>query len=253
MDQKSPDIYRTPVNQGVALAWVNSYSAAAIKTREATLLFDPVSMELPNDAELDLIAISHSHTDHWDPHLVAALQHQTQAVVATSPYLSNLLNGTLTGKKESSSTRSAVSIKAGQSDSNPLMPMQPGDQLTIGDVNLIALRCDHAAVEPLSFLISTADGITVYLPGDTTPFCGMEQVPHLGGKGPKERVDIMLWMGTALEDGARIAQLVQPKVFLTYAIAPPAAGIRATGILTRYTPDLPFRALERHEVFSYPR
>ena len=62
----------------------------------------------------------------------------------------------------------------------------------------------------------------------------------------------MLWMGTALEDGARIAQLVQPKVFLTYAIAPPAAGIRVKEILTRYTPELQFRSLERHEVFSYP-
>jgi hypothetical protein len=59
-------------------------------------------------------------------------------------------------------------------------------------------------------------------------------------------------MGTALTDGAEIAKLVQPKAFLGYAIAPPAAGERAYGILTRLTPDIPFQALDRRQVFLWP-
>jgi hypothetical protein len=65
-------------------------------------------------------------------------------------------------------------------------------------------------------------------------------------------VDILLWMGTALEDGARIAQLVRPRTLVTYAIDPPAAGERARRILTRWTPEVWFYPLQRHQVFLYP-
>ena len=286
MNSNNPDIYHTRLSQGLTLAWVNSYSAAVVKTPGATLLFDPVSMEVPDDSTLDLIAVSHGHSDHWDRPLVIRLQQRTQAMVVTSPFLANRLNGSPLPDKRSSSSPMAVSANVakipvysslqkggkgdigsreitGQADSNQVMPVQPGDKLTIGDVTITALRCDHPAEGPLAFLVQTAEGVTVYLPGDTTPFPEMGELvdyrPHPGltaipvpeGEGPKVRVDVLLWMGTALNDGARIAQLVRPKLFLTYAIAPLAAGTRAKEILTQYTPDLPFHALERHEVFLY--
>ena len=62
---------------------------------------------------------------------------------------------------------------------------------------------------------------------------------------------MLISMGTAFEDGARISQLVQPKSMVTYAVDPPAAVARTRSILTRYVPEVPFRALERHEVFVY--
>ncbi|MCH8090657.1 MAG: aminopeptidase P family protein [Chloroflexi bacterium] len=37
-------------------------------------------------------------------------------------------------------------------------PLNPGDHLEVGDVVLTALRCDHAAREPLSFMVRTARG-----------------------------------------------------------------------------------------------
>ena len=132
---------------------------------------------------------------------------------------------------------------------------------------LKGLRCDHPARQPLAFQVRTADGVTVYLPGDTIPFPDMAdlpaQPPHPRSLSPRERVgsdevgdrvgvDIVLWMGTALADGAEIARLVRPKVLLTYAITPAAAGARAKGILTQLTPGLEFQALERNHVFVYP-
>ena len=54
--------------------------------------------------------------------------------------------------------------------------------------------------------------------------------------------------GTAFEDGARISQLVQPKVMVTYAVDPPAVGARARGILTRYSPELPGHSLRHHQI-----
>ncbi len=145
--------------------------------------------------------------------------------------------------------------------------LQPGEEVEVGDVLLTALRCDHAARQPLAFLVRTADGITVYLPGDTTPFPEMARLPgrppHPRSLSPKERegpdevgarvrVDILLWMGTALADGAEIARLVRPRVLVTYAITPAAAGARAKGILTQLTHGLEFQALERNRVFVYP-
>ncbi len=242
MQRNNRGIYHTRVKQGAALAWVNSYSAVAVKTPRAVLLFDPVSMTVPEDATLDLIAISHSHSDHWDPSLVARLQRRTRVSVAASPSLTRRLNGALPARGASTAAE-----------------MIPGDRLNVGDATVTALHCHHPATEPLSFLVRTADGVTIYLPGDTTPFPQMEQVPRQGpsaarapdGEESRVRVDVLLWMGTALEDGARIAQQVAPKEFLTYAIEPPAAGARAKEILTRYCPNLPFRALKRHEVFLY--
>ncbi len=78
------DIYRTKISRGVALAWVNSYSALVVKTPGATLLFDPVGMDVPEGISLDLVAISHGHSDHWDPPLVARLQQRPESRVAAA-------------------------------------------------------------------------------------------------------------------------------------------------------------------------
>ena len=139
-----------------------------------------------------------------------------------------------------------------------IVSLLPGDEITVGGTTVSALRCDHAAVEPLAFQVSTPDGVTVYLPGDTTPFPEMGELPHNGSdrtghsRNNGNGIDVLCWMGTALTDGAQIARLVQPKVLLSYAITPAAAGERAYGILTELTPDIPFQALDRHQVFLWP-
>ena len=269
----TPDIYHTELSRGLALAWVNSYSAVVVKTPGATLLFDPVSLVVPEDTALDLIAISHDHSDHWDPQLVAELQLRARAM-AVSPHLAARLAATIApvGNSPSPSASSTPSTSTGEGwdggappASVNVHPMLPGDRLEVGDVELTALRCDHAAREPLSFMVRTSDGLTVYLPGDSTPFPEMAELPtnphpkslSLGEKdgsdaiGARVRVDVLLWMGTVLGDGAEILRLVAPKALATYAIAPPAAGIRSREMLTRLAPEVSFHALERNQVFMY--
>ena len=260
MSQSSPDIYHVNPASGLALAWVNSYSGTVIKTSGATLLFDPVSLAVPDDVSLDLIAISHGHTDHWDQPLVTALHQRTQAVVATSPYLASKLTNLAPHAFDASST---VARRGEKPLPGSVVALEPGEWLRVGDVTVAALRCDHAAEEPLSFLVRTDDDLVVYLPGDSTPFPAMTRlpvVPHPRSFASKDgdgeqtgmHVDVLLWMGTALDDGARIARIVQPKVLVSYAIAPPAAGVRARGLLTRLTPSIPLHTLENHQVFVYP-
>lgn len=243
----APDIYHIELDRGLAVAWVNSYSAVVVRTPGATLLFDPVSLRVPEDISLDLIAVSHSHSDHWDPGLVAELQQRTGAVVAASPLLASRLNPSGKGR--------------GGQASGGVAPMLPGTQLKIADVTVSALRCDHAAPQPLAFLVRTTDNLAVYLPGDSSPFPGMSCLgsgeaataeDKFTGLGPDGGPDLLLWMGTALGDGAQIAKLVRPKVLVTYAIAPAAARARAQRILTHLTPEVQFHALERHQIFLYP-
>ena len=255
MSNVTDDIYHKQVSHGVALAWVNSYSAVVMKTSDATMLFDPVGMEVPADSTLDLIAISHGHSDHWEPDLVANIQASTGATVAAPPALAE--------KLRISGTKSPLAPLLERGDTNPelsldIASLTPGQEITIGGTTLSALRCDHAAVEPLAFQVRSPGGVTVYLPGDTTPFPGMSHLPYVGCPEPENHqrheggVDVLCWMGTALADGAEIANLVQPKAFLGYASSPPAAGERAYGILTRLTPDIPFQALDRRQVFLWP-
>ena len=260
MSQYSTDIYRVNPASGLALAWVNSYSGTVIKTPGTTLLFDPVSLEVPEDASLDLIGISHGHSDHWDHPLVTALHQRTRAVVATSHFLASKLPALLPRAEDPPSSLAGREEKPLPGS---VIALEPGEWLRVGDVTVAALRCDHAAEEPLSFLVRTDDDLVVYLPGDTTPFPAMRRlpdVPHprsISSRGEDGwqagmDVDILLWMGTALDDGARITRLVQPKVLVSYAIEPQAAGVRARGLLTRLTPSIPLHTLECGQVFVYP-
>lgn len=251
------------------MAWVNSYSAVVIKTSDATLLFDPVGMEVPAAAPLDLIAITHGHSDHWEPELITRIQAQTGSTVAAAPALADKLRriggkSPLTPLLERGDSGASKDGRPETGDANSrgdlpdIVSLLPGDEISICETTVSALRCDHAAVEPLAFQVVTPDGITVYLPGDTTPFPEMGELPQKcsdrsGHRRSGERgIDVLCWMGTALTDGAEIANLVRPKVLLSYAITPPAAGDRAYGILTELTPDIPFQALVRHQVFFWP-
>ncbi len=211
MSPSNPDIYHSPVGRGLAVAWVNSYSGVVLKTPGATLLFDPVSLEVPEDASLDLIAVSHDHSDHWDPELVTGLRRRTGAAVAASPFLASRLSSLLSGGPPSPGSGQILpaslhgmppgppfaeeippaplyesgglgdleegswgELLPGESReqlaSEKIIALRPGEELEIGDVVLTALRCDHAARQPLAFLVRTADNLTVYLPGDSTPF-----------------------------------------------------------------------------------
>ena len=219
MTASGAGIFDAGAADGLALAWVNSYSAVAVRSAHATLLLDPVSMSVPPGAALDVIAVSHDHSDHWDPGLVCGLQKHTGAKVAASPVLAERLE------------------RLGCAN---VVPMRPGDFVSASGLELEAARCDHPATEPLSFVLHTAGSRKVYLPGDTTPFPEM----------PSD-VEILFWTGTSLADGAEIARLVNPRLFLTYVIDPPRAGERAMGILAAQNPQVEFRSLRRHEVFHY--
>lgn len=218
------DIFSTRVGRGeLALAWVNGYSSVVVRSPETMVAFDPVGLPVEALGAVDLVAVTHEHNDHWDPDLVEGVLKQTPAQVVTTPFLASRLpveNGRVRG-------------------------MRPGERVEMGDLELEALPCDHAAREPLSFLLRTRDGLTLYHPSDGLP---SPWATPAGDGG----VDLLLYLGTSLETGARFAELVQPKAVVTYRVEPRAAHSRAKAILTSRTPGIPFTALRRHQVYRYP-
>ncbi|MBA7495551.1 hypothetical protein ES702_06138 [subsurface metagenome] len=216
------EIFDFQVSPGkIALVWFNSYSGIIIKTPISTLIFDPVRIKLEECIQADVIAITHEHFDHFDPELVRGLQKKTNAPVLTSPFVAQRL------------------------PSDKVKSLRVGDSFRIKDVKLHAEYCDHPANQPLSFVISTESGITIYHPNDSNPFGGMAKLRE------RFKPDILLYFGTSLEKASQIARLVRPQVILSY-YTDMESRRRFTDKVEREVPGTNATIIKRFEIYQYP-
>ena len=205
----------------IALVWFNSYSGVIVKTSTTTLIFDPVRIERGEYIQIDAIVITHEHPDHFDPELIRELQKKTRATVLTTPFIAQRVPGERT--------------KA----------LKVGDSFVLKDVEFHAERCDHPANQPLSFVISTEGGITIYHPSDSDPF------PEMADLKRKYKPNILLYLGTGLENAARMAKLVQPQVAVSFYtdIESQRKFIEA---MKREAPETQTKIIRRFEIYQYP-
>jgi len=216
------EIFDLQVSPGkVALVWFNSYSGIIIKTPISTLIFDPVSIKLEEYIQADVIAITHEHSDHFEPELVKGLQKKTDALVLTPPFVAQRL------------------------PSEKVKSLGVGDSFKIKDVKLHAEYCEHPANQPLSFVISTESGITIYHPNDSNPFGGMAELRE------RFKPDILLYFGTSLENASQIARLVRPQVILSY-YADMESQRRFTNKVEKEAPRTNAKIVKRFEIYQYP-
>jgi len=205
----------------IALAWINSYSGIMIKTPKTTIIFDPVRINSEENIQVDIIVVTHEHLDHYDPVLIRDLQKKTSAMVLTTPFIS--------AKLLEENTRALV----------------VGNSFIFNDVEFHAERCDHPANQPLSFVLSTADGVTVYHPSDGDPF------PEMAELGKRYKPDILLYFGTALGNAARIAKLVKASVALApYTDAESQKKFAES--MKRNAPITQAKMIKRFEIYEYP-
>ena len=222
------EVFTQQVSSGqVAVAWCNSYSAVALRTPEASLLVDPVSISPDPSLRADLLLVSHEHQDHWDPETLAALHRHTGAPVLAPPFVTEQMRRWL--------------------PEGAARPFHPWEETSVSGCLVVALPSHHPAREPLSFLLLPVQGPAVYLPGDTSPYPEMTEIRR------RWRPQVLVFMGTSLEEGAETCRLLQPAALVTYDWGPPSATERARRMLTRHTPEALFVALKREEVFLYPR
>jgi len=189
-------ISRTPSKNEIFFVWFNKYSGVTIKTPSKTLLIDPVDVKPRDFKTIDAILVTHEHYDHLDQPLIAELHKLTQCTVIADPTSAKRLKNAIPAEK--------------------LQEVQPGSEVSVGEVKLKVEKSNHPpAYTPVTYLISSEDGVNVFHTADSLPF------PEMVDVGEREKLDMVFCTvgiapGASPEAGVDIARLTKPKVAVPY-------------------------------------
>ncbi len=185
----------TPEKNAVMFVWFNHYSGVLIKTPTKTLVIDPVDVKARNLSSVDAILITHEHYDHLDQRLIAEIQKATNCMVIADPASTRRLNHLIPPEK--------------------LMEIRPSMETKIGEVTVKAEKSNHHAAAPVTFIITSEDGVKIFHTADSLPY------PELAAIGAREKFDVVFCtVGIAStvspETGVEIAKLTKPQVAVPY-------------------------------------
>jgi len=188
-------IKKTPGKNEILFMWFNRYAGVTIKTPSKTLVIDPVDVKPRNFKNLDAVLITHEHYDHLDQPLVSEIYKLTQCEVVADPTSAQRLQNVIPPEK--------------------LREIQLGSEVKFGEVSVKAEKSNHPAARPVSFIITSEDGVKVYHTSDSLPF------PEMAAIGEREKPDVVFCTvgiapGTSPETGVEIARLTKPKVAVPY-------------------------------------
>ena len=175
--------------------WFNRYAGTLIKTPSKTLVIDPVDVKPRQLQKADAILITHEHYDHLDQRLILETQKNTNCQVITDPASARSLKNTIPPDK--------------------LQEIHPGEETKIGEVSVKAEKCNHPAAQPVTFIITSEDGVKVFHTADSLPF------PEMVAIGEREKLDVAFCTvgiapGASAETGFEIARLTKPQVAVPY-------------------------------------
>lgn len=188
-----------PKKNEIAFKWFNTYAGITIKTPTKILVIDPVEVNAKNFKTLDAVLITHEHYDHLDSPVIRRLQEKTQCKILADPTSTKRLGN-------------SISMEI-------LQEMSPGTETRLDDVIIRAESCNHPhAVNPVTFLITSEDGVKIFHTADSLPFPEMETI------GSEHEPDIVFCTvgiapGTSPQTGTEIVRLVRPKVAVPYHTA----------------------------------
>ena len=188
-------IEKVPEKNTILFVWFNQYAGVLIKTPSKTLVIDPVDVKPRSLHNIDAILITHEHYDHLDQRLVAEIQKATGCTI-------------IADQASARSIRHAI-------PPGKLQEMRPGAEAKIGEVTVKAEKCQHPASAPVTYIITSEDGVKVFHTADSLPF------PELAAIGEKEKFDVVFCTvgiapGTSPETGYEIARLTKPQVAVPY-------------------------------------
>jgi len=221
----------TPQKGEVAFVWFNNYSGVTVKTSSKTLVFDPADVDPKVFKTVDAVLITHEHYDHFDVGIIKDVHTRTQcAVVADS----------------TSAKRLRDTVKP-----DGLFEMQVGKEIKLGTLSIRAEAFRHPATTPVSYLVTTEDGVRVYHTGDSLPH------PDMGQVGDKRAPDLVFCTvgspapGASPESGLEIVRLVKPKVAVPYH-APAAERKRFAELVAKEAPNVKCVVVEQGKPARYP-
>jgi len=188
-------IEATPEKNAILFVWFNHYAGVLIKTPSKTLVVDPVDVKARNLPDVDAILITHEHYDHLDQRLIAKIQKATDCTIIADPASTRSLQPTIPPEK--------------------LQEIRPGAETKIGEVSVKAEKCNHTAASPVTFIITSEDGVKVFHTADSLPF------PELAAIGEREKFDVVFCTvgiapSASPETGFEIARLTKPQVAVPY-------------------------------------
>jgi len=189
-------ISRTPSKNEIFFVWFNKYAGVTIKTPSKTLVIDPVDVKPRDFKTVDAVLVTHEHYDHLDQPLIAELHKLTQCMVIADPTSAKRLKNVIPQEK--------------------LQEVQPGSEIKVGDVTVKTEKSNHPpASTPVTFVITSEDGVKVFHTADSLPF------PEMVGVGEREKLDVVFCTvaiapGASPETGVDIARLTKPKVAVPY-------------------------------------
>ncbi len=208
-------VNKIPEKNSLLFVWLNNYAGVLLKTPSKTLLIDPVDIKVRSFPQVDAILITHEHYDHLDQRLIAELQKTTGCTVIADATSAKSLRNNIPSEK--------------------LKEIQVGETTKIGDVTIKAEKCKHPAASPVTFIITSEDGVKVWHTADSLPYSEMATI------GQKEQLDMVFCTvgiapGTSPETGSEIAWLTKPKIAVPYHSSSVASQKKFAEILRKELP-----------------
>ncbi len=188
-------IDNAPEKNAILFVWFNHYAGILIKTPTKTIVVDPVDVKPKQLQNTNAILITHEHYDHLDQRLISETQKITNCQIIADVASARSLKNNLPPEK--------------------IAEIQPGTEIKIGEVSVKAEKCKHPATAPVTFLITSEDGVKVFHTADSLPF------PEMAAIGQKEKPDVAFCTvgiapGASPETGFEIARLTKPQVAVPY-------------------------------------
>jgi len=215
----------------VAFMWFNNYAGVVIKTPSKTLVVDPVDVDPSIFKGVGALLITHEHLDHFDESLTKEIYRRNKCPVIADSTSAKRLKDALPAEK--------------------LHEMRVGKEIKLDDITVRAEGFRHPATSPVSYLITTEDGVKIYHTGDSLPFPTMKTV------GEWSPPDIMFCTvgapapGASPQTGLEIVQMVKPKVAIPYH-APAADRKRFAELVAKEAPNVKCMVIERDKPYKYP-
>jgi L-ascorbate metabolism protein UlaG (beta-lactamase superfamily) len=215
----------------VAFLWFNNYSGVVIRTPTKTFVVDPADVDPQIFKKVDILLITHEHHDHLDEAMVKEIFRRTQCVVVADSTSAGRLKDALPSGK--------------------LHEMRIGKEVKFDNVTVRAEGFKHPATTPVSYMITSEDGVKVYHSGDSLPYPDMKQI---GKRSPPDVVFCTVGIpapGASPETGLEIVQMVKPKVAIPYH-APAADRKRFAELVAKEAPGVKCLMIERDKPYKYP-
>jgi L-ascorbate metabolism protein UlaG (beta-lactamase superfamily) len=221
-----------PLKKGeVAFLWFNNYSGVVIRTPTKTFVVDPADVDPTIFKTVDALLITHEHFDHFDESLTKEIYRRTHCPIVADSTSAKRLKDALPAEK--------------------LHEMRVGKEIKLDNISVRAEGFRHPAATPVSYLITTEDGVKIYHTGDSLPHSDMKQI---GERSPPDIVFCTVGApapGASPQTGLEIVKMVKPKVAVPYhALA--ADRKKFADLVAKEAPNVKCMLIERDKPYKYP-